>query len=76
MNGKDLRALTLVGPTWDNPVLDPLAVLHLDKRQFLNEPVNQVFVLNRSKVFIILEEAEVKIELIRETFQSEVQEKT
>ena len=27
LNRKDLRALTLVGPTRDNPVLDPLAVL-------------------------------------------------
>ena len=27
---KDLQALTLVGPTQNNPVLDPLAVLHLD----------------------------------------------
>ena len=25
----DLQALTLVGPTMDSPVLDPLAVLHL-----------------------------------------------
>ena len=32
VNRKDLRALTLVGPTWDNPLLDPLAVLHLDNR--------------------------------------------
>ena len=29
-NRKDLQALTLVGPTRENPVLDPLAVLHLD----------------------------------------------
>ena len=27
---RNLHALTLVGPTGDNPVLDPLAVLHLD----------------------------------------------
>ena len=26
----DVRALTLVGPTMDNSILDPLAVLHLD----------------------------------------------
>ena len=32
MNRKDLRALILVGPTWENPVPDPLAVLHLDKQ--------------------------------------------
>ena len=29
VNRKDLRALTLVGPTRYNPILDPLAVLHL-----------------------------------------------
>ena len=27
-NRKDLRALTLVGPIWENPVPDPLAVQH------------------------------------------------
>ena len=32
MNRKDLQALTLVGPSRDNQVLDPLAVLHLDNR--------------------------------------------
>ena len=31
----DLQFLTLVGPTGDNLVLDPLAVLHLDNRQFI-----------------------------------------
>ena len=25
VNRTDLQPLTLVGPTWDNPVLDPLA---------------------------------------------------
>ena len=34
-NRKDLEALTLSGPTRDNPVLDPLAVLHLDNRLYL-----------------------------------------
>ena len=29
---KDLQTLTLVGPTRDNSVLDPLAVLHLNYR--------------------------------------------
>ena len=29
VNRKDLHALTLVGSTRDNPVLDPRAVLHL-----------------------------------------------
>ena len=36
VNQKVLRALALVGPTWDNPVLDPLAVLHLDNRLYLS----------------------------------------
>ena len=31
----DLQALTLVGPTKQEPVLDPLAVLHLDKRLYI-----------------------------------------
>ena len=31
-----MRALTLVGPTRDNMVLDPLAVLHLDNQLFIN----------------------------------------
>ena len=30
VNRKDLQALTLVGPTRDNPVPNPLAVLHLN----------------------------------------------
>ena len=36
MNRKDLQALSLVGSTWKNPVLDPLAVLHLNNRLFIN----------------------------------------
>ena len=28
----DLRPLTLVGPPWDNPELDPLAALHIDNQ--------------------------------------------
>ena len=35
MNRKDLRALTLVGHTRDNLVLDPLALLHLDNRLYI-----------------------------------------
>ena len=31
MQLEDLRALTLVEPTRENPVSDPLAVQHLDK---------------------------------------------
>ena len=34
---QDLQTLTLVGHTLDNPVLDPLAVLHLYNRQCINE---------------------------------------
>ena len=30
VNKTDLGALTLLGPTREDPVLDPLAVLHLD----------------------------------------------
>ena len=37
-----LRALTFEGPTKDNPVLDPLAVLHLNNRLLLS-PVSPVF---------------------------------
>ena len=32
---KDLQASTLVGPTRDNPILDPLAVLHLESWLFI-----------------------------------------
>ena len=32
VNKKDLWALTLVGLNWGNPVLDPLAVQHLDNQ--------------------------------------------
>ena len=38
-NRKDLQASTLVGLTRENPVLDPLAVVHLD---------NQLYILNSS----------------------------
>ena len=31
----DLQALTLVGTTRQDPVLDPLAVLHLDTRLYM-----------------------------------------
>ena len=39
MNAKDLQALTLVRPTRENRLLDPLTVLHLDNRLFLNVPL-------------------------------------
>ena len=35
MNRKDLRALTLVGPPWDNPEIASLAVLHLDNQLYI-----------------------------------------
>ena len=35
MNKTNLRDLTLVGPTRQDPVLDPQAVLHLNKQLFL-----------------------------------------
>ena len=35
MNRKDLQALTLVGPTRDNPELDPLAILHLYNQLYI-----------------------------------------
>ena len=34
-NKTDLLALTLVGPTRNNPVLDPLAVLQLDNQLYI-----------------------------------------
>ena len=34
-NRKDLQALILVGPTRDNWVLDPLAVLHLNNLAYI-----------------------------------------
>ena len=34
VNRKGLRASTLVGLIWENPVLDPLAVLHLDNQLY------------------------------------------
>ena len=35
MNKTDLRALTLVGPTRENQVQDPLAVLNLDNLLYI-----------------------------------------
>ena len=35
VNRKDLRALTLLGPTQDNPIPSPLTVLHLDNRLYI-----------------------------------------
>ena len=36
VNGIDLQALTLVGPTVTRPVLDPLAVMHLNNQLFMS----------------------------------------
>ena len=38
VNKTVLQALTLVGPTGENPVPHTLAVLHLDNRLFMNGP--------------------------------------
>ena len=35
VNRKDLRALTLMGLTWENPVPDPLAVKHLNNQLYI-----------------------------------------
>ena len=37
LNKKEFQALTLVGPTWNNPVLDPLAVLHFDNQLYIKK---------------------------------------
>ena len=39
VNRIDLRALTLVGPLWHKPALDPLAVHILENRLFMNAPL-------------------------------------
>ena len=36
VNRKDLQAKTLLGLNWENPVLDPLAVQHLDNPLSMN----------------------------------------
>ena len=47
VNRKDLRALTLVGPTRNNRILDPLAVLHLDNRLYImNSNLKKSFIKN------------------------------
>ena len=38
VNRKGLRALTLVGPTWNNPNQDPRAAPHLINQLFVNGP--------------------------------------
>ena len=35
VNRKDFQALTLVGTTRNNPILDPLAVIHLDNLPYI-----------------------------------------
>ena len=39
----DLQALTLVEPTWQDPVLDHIAVLYLDNRLDMILPLNSLF---------------------------------
>ena len=36
VNREDLQAKTLLGLNWENPVLDPLAVQHLDNPLSMN----------------------------------------
>ena len=63
LNRKDLRALTLVGPTRDNPVLDPLAVLHLYNQLFINGPLpgwNQCEQMALLNCGIVQEQPEMK----------------
>ena len=43
---KDYQALNLVGPTKNNPVLDPLAVQHLDNRLYILDRPLKFEVLN------------------------------
>ena len=42
---KDLPALTFVGPTRNNPVLDPLAVLHLNNHLYISINFKLIFFL-------------------------------
>ena len=35
---KDLQASTLVRLNWEDPILDPLAVQHLNNQLFMNDP--------------------------------------
>ena len=57
MNRKDLRALTLVGPTRNNPVLDPLAELHLDNQQsiyayvYVGNKILKISKKSKSRIF-------------------------
>ena len=49
MNIKDVPPSTLVGLTWENPVLDPLAVLHLDNSLYSGYKVPYIGIINVSK---------------------------
>ena len=49
MNRKDLPALTLVGPTSENQVQEPLVVQHLDNRIISSKYNDFETVLNLSK---------------------------
>ena len=54
---KDLRALTLVGPTRENPVLNPLAVLHLDNCLYMSRtvPKDKAYITQISDILLKLE---------------------
>ena len=45
VNSKDLQAVTLVGPTMENPVYDPLAVQHLDNRLCIKLTYLSVYII-------------------------------
>ena len=51
LNRKYFRALTLGESTWNNRVLDPLAFLHLDNWQWMNDPcleqITFIFIFSR-----------------------------
>ena len=56
---KYLWVLTLVGPTGTSPVLDPLAVLHLDNRHYMLvslwlEGKSKIFLKQETKIYICL----------------------
>ena len=54
MQSEDLKGLTLVGPPWDNPETDPLAVLHLNNRLYIKSWVffNRIYNLRFQCLFL------------------------
>ena len=51
VNRIDLRALTLVGPTVTRPVQDPLAILSLDNRLYINVEIKDVMKPKQLSIF-------------------------